>query len=100
MRLEKQRVQPAVHAPLTENNINGNPDYAPDALVDALLQRLALKNDAALARVLQLAPAVISKMRNKKAEITPSILVRMYDATGININDLRTLMGVKPSFSH
>ncbi len=80
--------------PLTEDHLE-NPKYTPGNLLDAMLDRFGLKNDAALSRTLELAPAVISKIRHKHAAITPGILVRMHDITGWAIGDMRAQMGVK-----
>ena len=40
-------------------------DYDPDKLLDALLDRMQLKNDAALARTLGMAPPSLSKIRHR-----------------------------------
>jgi len=63
----------------------------PDKLIDGLIDHLSLKNDAALSRALDVAPPVISKIRNRKLPVGPSILVRMHDVTGLPINDLRKM---------
>ena len=65
----------------------GNPNW----LLDGLIDHLSLKNDAALSRALDVAPPVISKIRNRKLPVGPSILVRMYDVTGLSINELRKM---------
>ncbi|MEJ7806011.1 MAG: hypothetical protein WKG03_08860 [Telluria sp.] len=83
---------------LTENHII-NPEYAPEKLLDAMHARLQLKNDAALARTLQLPPAVVSKLRRRQTSITAAILLRMHDITGWSISDLRAHMGLKSQFA-
>ena len=82
---------------LTESHLN-NPAYAPEKLLDAMHARLQLKNDAALARTLQLPPAVVSKLRRRQTGITAAIMIRMHDVTGWSINDLRAHMGLKSQF--
>lgn len=82
--------------PLTENHLE-NPDYNPAKLLDTMIDRFGLKNDAALSRTLELPPPVISKLRLKHAAITPAILLRMYDVTGWAISDMRSMLGIKPS---
>ena len=67
--------------------------YDPDTLLDALRDKLKLKNDAALARVLGMAPPVISKIRHRKLAIGATILVRMHEESGLSVKDLRRLMG-------
>lgn len=82
---------------LTENHLD-NPDYTPEKLLNAMHDRMGLKNDAALARLLQLPPAVVSKLRRRQASVTAAILIRMHDITGWSISDLRALMGLKSQF--
>lgn len=64
----------------------------PNHLLDQLLERLACKNDAALCRVMDIAPPVISKMRHGRNTVTASFLIAAHDATGMSISDLRTLL--------
>ncbi len=72
---------------------SGEMTYDPDALLDAIIKQLHLKNDAALSRLLNVAPPVISKIRHRKLTIGASLLVRMNEITGLNIKVLRALMG-------
>lgn len=62
-------------------------------LLDSVRQLLGVKNDAALARALQVAPPVISKIRHGKAGISGDMLIRMHEETALSIRELRTLMG-------
>lgn len=67
--------------------------YDPNHLLDLLLGKLQLKNDAALARVLEVAPPQISKVRHGKLPVGASLLIRMHEVSEISIRDLRDLMG-------
>jgi len=67
--------------------------YDPDALLDNLINKLNLKNDAALARALEVAPPVISKIRHQRQAIGAAMLVRMHEVTQLSIHELRSLMG-------
>ena len=67
--------------------------YNPNNLLDILLGKMQLKNDAALARMLEVAPPVISKIRHHRLQVGASLLIRMHDVTGMSIRDLRDLMG-------
>jgi hypothetical protein len=67
--------------------------YDPNRLLDHLIDVLDLKNDAALARVLEVAPPVISKIRHFRLAIGPSLLIRMHEVSDITISGLRVLMG-------
>jgi len=67
--------------------------YDPDNLLDTLLDKLSLKNDAALSRALEVAPPVISKIRHRRLPVGPSMLIRMHEVSDLSIRELRTLMG-------
>ena len=67
--------------------------YNPNGLLDCLIERLLLKNDAALSRQLNVAPPVISKIRHYRLPVGASILIRMHEVSGLSIRDLRYLMG-------
>lgn len=68
-------------------------DYNPNNLLDTLIERLHLKNDAALSRALEVAPPVISKIRHRRLPVGASLLIRMYEISDMNIKELRELMG-------
>jgi hypothetical protein len=68
-------------------------EYDPNHLIDSLIERLKLRNDAALSRVLGVEPPVISKIRHRRLAIGASILIRMHETSDIAINELRALMG-------
>ena len=78
---------------LNLNNNDGLLNYDPNRLLDHLIEHLNLKNDAALARVLEVAPPVISKIRHFRLAIGASLLIRMHEVSDITIGDLRILMG-------
>lgn len=67
---------------------NENPNH----LLDSVLLHLKLKNDAALCRVLEVKPPVISKIRHGKLAIGPLMLLRLHDRTGLSIAQLRHLL--------
>ena len=67
--------------------------YNPNHLLDILLGKMQLKNDAALSRMLEVAPPVISKIRHHRLPVGASLLIRMHEVTGMSIRDLRDLMG-------
>lgn len=68
-------------------------NYDPSNLLDNLIEKLDLKNDAALSRTLEVAPPVISKVRNRKLPVGASLLVKMHEVSGMSIRELRNLMG-------
>lgn len=69
------------------------PGYDPDKLLDSLLDKLQLKNDAALSRALEVAPPVISKIRHRRLPVGASILLRMHEVSDLSLEELRDLLG-------
>ena len=67
--------------------------YDPNNLLDTLIDKLHLKNDAALSRALEVAPPVISKIRHRTLPVGASLLIRMHEVTDLSIRELRELMG-------
>lgn len=79
---------------LPENAPAPNPlGYDPNRLLDELIKQLNLKNDAALARALEVAPPIISKIRHRTMPVGASILIRMTEISGLDIMQLRVIMG-------
>jgi len=66
--------------------------YNPDNVLDAIIAKLHLKNDAALSRALEVAPPVISKIRHRILPIGATILLRMHEVSDFSIRELRALM--------
>jgi plasmid maintenance system antidote protein VapI len=64
----------------------------PNILLDAIIEKLNLKNDAALSRLLEVAPPVISKLRHGALPIGPTMLIRMHEISDMNIREMRALM--------
>jgi hypothetical protein len=78
---------------MTEHELLSQQTYDPNRLLDVLIERLNVKNDAALCRVLSVAPPVISKIRHARLPVGASMLIRMHEETGLSIRELRDLMG-------
>ena len=66
--------------------------YDPNQVLDAIIEKLQLKNDAALSRALEVAPPVISKIRHRTLPIGATILLRMHEVSDFSIRELRALM--------
>lgn len=77
----------------SQHELIEQPSYDPNRLLDALIEKMNLKNDAALSRLLEVAPPVISKIRHRRLPVGASLLIRMHEATGMQIRELRDLMG-------
>ncbi len=70
--------------------------YDPNRVLDAIMEKLHLKNDAALSRALEVAPPVISKIRHRTLPIGATFLLRMHEVSNFSIRELRALMAVQP----
>ncbi len=68
------------------DNHAGNND-----LLDMLLDKPGMKNDAALARALEVAPPVISKIRHGRLPIGASLLIRMHEVFDVSISELKRI---------
>lgn len=68
--------------------------YDPNALFDELITRFQLRNDSALSKMLGVGASTICKARQKTGSITGELLLRIYDVTGISVNDLRIMAGI------
>jgi hypothetical protein len=71
--------------------------YDPNRVLDAIIEKLNLKNDAALSRALEVAPPVISKIRHRTLPIGATILLRMHEVSDFSIRELRALMATPES---
>ena len=60
-------------------------------LLDAVRNQLLLKNDAALARKLEVAPPVISKMRHGRLPLGASAIISIHEVTGWPVRDIKAL---------
>src|SRR3954471_6839705 len=78
---------------MDSNPLLNRPEYDPNNLLDSLIEKLGLKNDAALSRALEVAPPVISKIRHRRLPVGASLLIRMHEVSDLSIKELRTLMG-------
>ena len=78
---------------MTEHNMPENAAFNPNHLLDTIMERMHLKNDAALCRLLSVAPPVVSKIRHGRLAVGASLLIRMHEETDISIRELRELMG-------
>lgn len=67
--------------------------YNPGHLLDTLISRLGLCSDKQLSRRLKISIPVISSIRSKRMPVGASLLMWIQEATGIDIAELRELMG-------
>lgn len=83
----------ALETSAASNRLTDQPAYDPNHLLDSLIEKLHLKNDAALSRALEVAPPVISKIRHRRLPVGASLLIRMHEVSDLSIRELRSLMG-------
>ncbi|MFC3148873.1 transcriptional regulator [Piscinibacterium candidicorallinum] len=67
--------------------------YEPSRLLEYLKSKLALPTDAALAAQLGVQRAVLSRIRNRKADFGAALLIRIHELTDIPTKELRRIMG-------
>ncbi len=67
--------------------------YNPDRLLDVLIINYHAVNDSGLARLIEVSPPVISKIRCRRAAVGAALLIRLHETFDIDIADLRCLMG-------
>ena len=67
--------------------------YDPNILFDAVKKLLRIKADNRLAAVLEISPSIISKIRNGKLPLGPTIMVKIHEACNVSVRELRLMMG-------
>lgn len=73
----------------------GRPSYDPNALMNELLRRMQLGNDQELAEKLQLDEKLLTKIRERRLQLSMSMLLAMQERTGFMVAELRAMMGDK-----
>jgi hypothetical protein len=58
-------------------------------LLDDVIRACCLKNDAALARKLRVAPPVISKLRHGKLTLGATLIISIHEETGMPIKEIK-----------
>lgn len=81
----------------TQSKLLSDPNYDPNRLLNEVLSKLCLKNDAALSRALGVAPPVLSKVRHRRLPVAADLIIQIHDATTLSIDEIRRLMGVARS---
>ena len=61
-------------------------------LLDAVLLKTGVKNDAALARALEVAPPVISKIRHGRLPVGASLVVRVWELTEMGLSEIKSIL--------
>jgi hypothetical protein len=66
--------------------------YVPHTLFDEIIRVYQLKNDAALARMLKISPANISRFRYGRRPIGASVILAVHDTTNWPIKKIKELL--------
>lgn len=67
--------------------------YDPNRLLDRLMIELRAKNDAELARALEINPPIISKIRHRRMPLGSALLLRIHDVSGLSVRQLQEILG-------
>ena len=78
---------------MTQQHLATEQAYNPNQLLDMIHQKMQLKNDAALSRLLEVQPPVISKIRHRRLPVGASMLIRMHEVSDLSVAELRDLLG-------
>lgn len=65
--------------------------FIANKLLDTLIKKMNLKNDAELCRALEVQPPIISKIRHRKLTVGATILLRMHEKSELSIRELKEL---------
>ena len=63
-----------------------------NVLLDTIIDKYMLKNDAALARLLGISPVVLSKIRNGHKRIGPTIILAVHETTDMPVSKIKELI--------
>jgi len=64
----------------------------PGKLLDYIKDAHGLKNDAALARYLDIGPPAISKIQRGNLQISPALILSIHEITGLPVAQIRELI--------
>lgn len=62
-------------------------------LLDVIIEQLGLKNDAALARLLEVSPPVVSKIRSSVTPIGPWLVIRIHEVSRMSVREIKAVLG-------
>ena len=67
-------------------------NFTPHKLFDYLIDHCGFKNDADIAYKLKTGAPVVSRMRQKVFKVGPTMILAVYDATDLSIEQIRELL--------
>lgn len=74
-------------------------DYDPELLLNSLMERMHLTEDSELAKRLRMDRRLLDQIRERRLQISGSMLMQMQEASGITIAELRRILGDRRSTS-
>jgi hypothetical protein len=81
---------------MQDRELTIDPTYDPNSFTDWACDILECKNDAALARKLDMSPVILSKIRHRKIGPTAPMLIALHEETGLHIRDIKARMFREP----
>lgn len=73
--------------------MNKEVEYNPSGLLDAVISKHGLKNDAALSRMFEIAPPLVSKVRNKRMPVGSTLILKCIEIGGMTAPEVRAYIG-------
>lgn len=67
--------------------------YDSNHLLDSILDQLHLPDDGALARAIDVDPALLADIRCMRRDVDAALLIRLHEMTDISITGLRNILG-------
>jgi plasmid maintenance system antidote protein VapI len=61
-------------------------------ILDVLKEKYDLKNDAAIAKALEIAPPIVSRIRNGKSNVSAEIILKIHETFGMPVADIKALL--------
>lgn len=80
---------------VTDEQVRAELAARQSTLLDDILQAVGIKNDAHLSRLVEMSPPVISKLRNGRMPIGPSMLIALNEISGRDIKDMKRHLGMR-----
>ncbi|HTD05261.1 hypothetical protein [Undibacterium sp.] len=74
-------------------SVFGKTSYDPNRLLNTIKEKLQLRNDAALSKVLAVSRPLIWEIRRHTVPVGAWLLMRMHEVSQLSIEELRILMG-------
>jgi plasmid maintenance system antidote protein VapI len=61
-------------------------------LLDHIKETYGVKNDAEISRKLEVAPPIISRIRNGKCQVSAEIMIRIHEVFEMPIKDIKAML--------